>query len=68
MFPESMYLLLNNVCCFKDLLIHLDDKYIKHILQRNPLRKDEKIMKIYEKIALKLVFTFDMLKYEPADI
>ncbi|XP_067949072.1 Na(+)/H(+) exchanger beta-like [Watersipora subatra] len=41
---------------FYDWFIHLDDKYIKHILQRNPMRKDEKIMKLYEKIALKQHF------------
>jgi len=38
---------------YQDWFVSLDDKYIKHKLQRNPLRKDEKIMKIYEKIALK---------------
>jgi len=37
----------------QDWLISLDDKYVKYWLQRNPMRKDEKIMKLYEKIALK---------------
>ncbi|XP_067949410.1 sodium/hydrogen exchanger 2-like [Watersipora subatra] len=46
----------HGVFVFYNWVIQLDDKHIKHLLQRNPMRKDEKIMKLYEKIALKQHF------------
>ncbi|VEL11732.1 unnamed protein product, partial [Protopolystoma xenopodis] len=39
---------------FRMLMTRYDDKYIRHLLQRDPHTHDQKIVKIYEKIALKL--------------
>nr|CAH8861961.1 unnamed protein product [Trichobilharzia regenti] len=36
--------------------MRIDEKYIRRILQRNPERYDEKILKVYEHIALKLLY------------
>ncbi|CAH8862270.1 unnamed protein product [Trichobilharzia szidati] len=36
--------------------MRIDEKYIRRLLQRNPERYDEKILKVYEHIALKLLY------------
>ncbi|CAH8611778.1 unnamed protein product [Schistosoma rodhaini] len=48
----------------REFFIHIDQKYIRHILQRNPERYDEKILKVYENIALKLL----LATTHPSDI
>ncbi|CAI2731455.1 unnamed protein product [Schistosoma spindalis] len=40
----------------REFFIRIDEKYIRRILQRNPERYDEKILKVYEHIALKLLY------------
>ncbi|KAH8858041.1 Sodium/hydrogen exchanger 2 [Schistosoma japonicum] len=40
----------------REFCIHIDEKYIRRILQRNPERYDEKILQVYEHIALKLLY------------
>ncbi|CAH8575281.1 unnamed protein product [Heterobilharzia americana] len=38
----------------REFFMHVDEKYIRRILQRDPERYDEKIFKVYEKISLRL--------------
>ncbi|TGZ68180.1 hypothetical protein CRM22_004390 [Opisthorchis felineus] len=40
----------------RDFFMRLDEKYVRRILQRNPEMYDHKLMRVYEKIALKLHF------------
>ncbi|KAK4468214.1 hypothetical protein MN116_008372 [Schistosoma mekongi] len=40
----------------REFFIHYDEKYIRRILQRNPERYDERILHVYEHIALKLLY------------
>ncbi|CAH8557195.1 unnamed protein product [Schistosoma turkestanicum] len=40
----------------REFCMRIDEKYIRRILQRNPERYDEKILKVYEHIALKLLY------------
>lgn len=51
----------------------IDDQYLKHWLQRDPVTKDEVIMELYQEIVLQWVFamshhSFDMMsQQEPTD-
>ncbi|CAH8862273.1 unnamed protein product [Trichobilharzia szidati] len=38
----------------REFFVRIDEKYIRRILQRDPERYDEKILKLYEKISLRL--------------
>ncbi|VDQ03566.1 unnamed protein product [Trichobilharzia regenti] len=38
----------------REFFMRIDEKYIRRILQRDPERYDEKILKLYEKISLRL--------------
>ncbi|GAA55431.1 Sodium/hydrogen exchanger 3 [Clonorchis sinensis] len=40
----------------RDLFMRLDEKYIRRLLQREPESYDHKIMRVYERIALRLHF------------
>ncbi|CAH8605473.1 unnamed protein product [Schistosoma haematobium] len=40
----------------REFFIKIDENYIRRILQRNPEHYDEKILKVYELIALKLLY------------
>ncbi|VDK23169.1 unnamed protein product [Taenia asiatica] len=39
---------------FREIITRIDKKFIRRVLQRNPQSSDEKVVKLYEKIALKL--------------
>lgn len=41
---------------FREWLTHIDDKFIRRLLQRDPEIYDEQIVKTYEKVALQLHF------------